>query len=80
MYTYYPNGVCAKEIHFEVIDNKITNVNFIGGCNGNLQGISKLLEGLSVDDAINKLEGISCGSKATSCPDQFACALKELVK
>lgn len=80
MYTYYPKGVCAGEIHFELDNNKIAKVNFIGGCNGNLQGISKLLEGLTVEDAINKLEGIRCGNKRTSCPDQLACALKELRK
>lgn len=78
MYTYYPQGVCSTEIHFELQNNKISNVSFIGGCSGNLQGISRLVEGLTVEDAIERLEGIHCGTKGTSCPDQFACALKEL--
>lgn len=79
MLNYMPKGVCAKEISFDVVDNKVTAVSFVGGCNGNLQGVSKLLEGLTVEDAISKLEGITCGSRDTSCPDQFAQALKDLV-
>lgn len=65
-------------IDFEIDDNGlIRNVVFTGGCNGNLQGISRLVEGMKVEDAINKLEGIRCGYKSTSCPDQLAQALKE---
>ncbi len=65
-------------IDFEIDDNGlIRNVVFIGGCNGNLQGISRLVEGMKVEEAINKLEGIRCGYKSTSCPDQLARALKE---
>ena len=79
MYNYTTSGVCASEINFEVIDNKVTKVSFLGGCNGNLQGLSSLLEGMEVEEAINKLKGISCGGKATSCPDQFATALQKLV-
>ncbi|MBC2582473.1 TIGR03905 family TSCPD domain-containing protein [Clostridium sp. DJ247] len=79
MYSFKTNGVCAKEINFDVVDNKVTNISFIGGCNGNLQGVSKLLEGMNVKDIVEKLNGINCGSKGTSCPDQFARALKELV-
>lgn len=79
MYSFKTNGVCAKEINFDVVDNKITKVSFIGGCNGNLQGVSKLLEGMNVEDAAERLNGINCGSKGTSCPDQFVRALKELV-
>lgn len=71
MYSYKTNGVCSSEINFDIANNKIANVLFIGGCNGNLQGLSKLLEGLEVEDAIKKLEGISCSGKDTSCPDQF---------
>ncbi|OFI06117.1 TSCPD domain protein [Clostridium acetireducens DSM 10703] len=79
MYTYIPKGVCSKKIDFDIKDNKITNVNFTGGCSGNLQGISHLVEGLPVEETINRLKGIRCGFKITSCPDQFAKALEELV-
>ena len=79
MYNYKTSGVCSKEINFDIVDNKIANVCFIGGCDGNLQGLAKLLEGLEPEDAIKKLEGISCGGKDTSCPDQFAKALKEVL-
>ena len=63
-------------IYFDLEDNKVKNVQFIGGCNGNLKGISQLIEGMDVDDVIAKLEGTSCGMKKTSCPDQLAQALK----
>lgn len=79
MYNYKTSGVCSSEINFDIVDNKITNVCFIGGCNGNLQGLAKLLEGLEPEEAMKKLEGISCGGKDTSCPDQFAKALKEVL-
>jgi uncharacterized protein (TIGR03905 family) len=61
------------------VDNKIDNVSFIGGCNGNLQGISKLVQGMDVDEAMEKLSGISCNGKGTSCPDQFAKAIYSIV-
>ena len=64
-------------IHFDIEDNKVKNVSFVGGCNGNLQGISRLIEGMDVDEAISRIEGIRCGFKSTSCPDQLAKALKE---
>lgn len=70
-------GTCSTEINFEVEDNKVTSVSFVGGCNGNLKGISSLVEGMSIDDVITKLEGTTCGFKSTSCPDQLAKALKE---
>lgn len=70
-------GTCSTEINFEVEDNKVKSVSFVGGCNGNLKGISSLVEGMSVDDVITKLEGTTCGFKSTSCPDQLAKALKE---
>ena len=74
---YNPTGVCSKEIQFDVDDqNRIHNVTFLGGCNGNLQGIASLVEGMEVEDAIRRLSGIKCGAKATSCPDQFAKALQ----
>lgn len=78
-YTYKTFGTCAQQIEFEIDENKIIkNVKFLGGCNGNLQGISKLVEGQKIDDVIGKLEGIKCGFKTTSCPDQLALALKEV--
>ncbi|AWZ49177.1 TIGR03905 family protein [Clostridiaceae bacterium 14S0207] len=80
MFTYKPTGVCAKEIQFDIKDGKITKVSFIGGCEGNLKGLSSLLEGMNVDEAIKRLEGINCHNKGTSCPDQFAHALKEHIK
>lgn len=76
---YRPKGVCSQQIHFDIADNKVTNVSFRGGCNGNLQGISRLIEGMDVNEAISRIEGIKCGVKGTSCPDQLAQALKEAV-
>ena len=76
MYQYKTKGVCAQMIYFDLEDNKVKSVQFIGGCNGNLKGISQLIEGMDVDDVIAKLEGTSCGMKKTSCPDQLAQALK----
>ena len=70
-------GTCSREIHFDIKDNKLTNVSYVGGCNGNLKGIGKLVEGMDVDEAITRLDGITCGMKPTSCPDQLAKALKE---
>ncbi|WP_129600053.1 TIGR03905 family TSCPD domain-containing protein [Anaerophilus nitritogenes] len=78
MYSYQTTGVCAKEIYFSVENNKIKEVQFLGGCSGNLQGISKLVQGMDVDEAINRLSGIPCGNKNTSCPDQFSKALLAL--
>lgn len=74
---YKTAGVCSRLINFEVIDNKVTGVSYVGGCNGNLQGIGKLVEGMDIDEAIRRLEGISCNGRPTSCPDQLAKALKE---
>lgn len=76
MVQYKNSGTCSSAITFDVKDNKLTSVQFTGGCHGNLQGISKLVEGMDIDDVINKLEGIHCGYKPTSCPDQLAKALK----
>lgn len=73
---YRTKGTCSQEITFEVEDNKLKNVAFFGGCNGNLQGISKLVEGMDIDEVIRRVEGIRCGFKNTSCPDQLATALK----
>ena len=74
---YTPRGVCSQQIHFDIVYHRVTNVSFRGGCNGNLQGISRLIEGMDVDEAISRIEGITCGFKTTSCPDQLAQALKE---
>lgn len=73
---YKTHGVCTREIEFEVEDNKLVSVQFTGGCAGNTQGVARLAEGIDVDDAIKKLEGIQCGFRPTSCPDQLAQALK----
>lgn len=71
------HGTCCSEINFEIEDNKIKAVEFKGGCNGNLSGIASLVVGMDKDEVIKRLEGVHCGSKSTSCPDQFAKALKE---
>lgn len=76
MFEYKTQGVCSKSIHFEVEDNKIRNLSYVGGCNGNLKGIRALVEGMDIDDVIARLEGTICGTKTTSCPDQLARALK----
>ncbi len=72
---YKTKGVCSQRIDFEVRDNKVYDVKFLGGCNGNLQGIGALVEGMDIDEAIARLSGIRCGFKNTSCPDQLALAL-----
>ena len=75
-YTYKTKGTCSQMITFDVEDNKVKNVQFFGGCNGNLTGIAALVEGMDIDDVIARVEGTRCGMKATSCPDQLAQALK----
>lgn len=79
-YEYKTKGTCSQRILFEVEDGKIKNVQYLGGCNGNLQGISKLVEGMDVNTVIDRLKGIRCGMKPTSCPDQLAKALEEILK
>ncbi len=76
-YTYQTSGTCSREILFEIEEGKLKNVQYIGGCNGNLKGIGALVEGMDVQEAIIRLEGITCGPKNTSCPDQLAKALKK---
>ena len=76
MFQYNTHGVCAKAIYFDIEDNKLKNVSYVGGCNGNLKGIAALVEGMDVQDVISRVEGIQCGMKSTSCPDQLAQALK----
>ena len=73
---YTTKGTCSRKILFEVEDGKVHNVQFVGGCNGNTQGVARLVVGRSVDDVIKTLEGINCGNRGTSCPDQLAQALK----
>ena len=75
---YRPKGVCSQSIDFDIEDNKVKNVSFVGGCSGNLQGISRLIEGMDVNEAISRIEGIRCGFKSTSCPDQLALALESI--
>lgn len=79
---YQTSGVCAKAIEVEVEEKDgekyVKSVKFIGGCNGNTQGIAKLVEGMPVKDVITKLEGVRCGMKSTSCPDQLAHALRNM--
>ena len=75
-YEHQNSGTCSRSILFDIEDGKVQNVQYIGGCNGNLKGISALVEGMDIDDVIARIEGIRCGFKATSCPDQLATALK----
>lgn len=74
--SYIPKGVCSRQIQFELDGDVVRSVKFTGGCNGNLQGIGKLVEGMDIDDVIQKLDGINCNGRGTSCPDQLAQALK----
>ena len=76
-FEYKPKNVCSQRIFFTIEDNKVRDVRFVGGCDGNLKGICSLVDGMDVDAVIARLEGIHCGRKNTSCPDQFAEALKD---
>ena len=76
-YTYRTQGTCSSQITFDLDGDIVTNVKYYGGCNGNLQGISKLVEGMTVDEIEKKLGGIRCGFKSTSCPDQLAKAVRK---
>ncbi len=76
-FEYKTKGTCSQRIFFEIEDGKVRNVEFFGGCNGNLQGIGKLVEGMEIDEVIHRIDGIRCGGKPTSCPDQLATALKK---
>lgn len=78
--TYKTHGVCSQAIVLDLDGDIIKKVDFLGGCSGNTQGVAKLVEGMKADDAIAKLEGIKCGPRPTSCPDQLAKALKEALK
>lgn len=76
-YRYRPKGVCSREMIIELEGNIIKNVKIVGGCAGNSIGVSKLVEGMNIDEAIKRMKGIQCGSRGTSCPDQLAKALEE---
>lgn len=75
--TYKPKGVCSRLMNIDVEDGVIQNLEVVGGCNGNLQGIAALVKGMKVEDAISRMEGIQCNMRPTSCPDQIAQALKQ---
>lgn len=75
-YSYRPRGVCSQRMDFELEDGKIVSVKVTGGCDGNLKGIASLVAGMDIDEAIRRMDGIQCGRKGTSCPDQMARALK----
>ncbi len=77
---YQTRGTCSRAIKFDVEDGKVTGVFFDGGCNGNTQGVAKLVEGMDVNEVIERLEGINCNGRGTSCPDQLARALKEYLE
>ena len=79
-YSYKTKGTCSTQIDLELDGNVVHNVKFTGGCNGNLKGISSLVVGMKAEDAIARLKGIKCGFKPTSCPDQLARALEEIVQ
>lgn len=78
-YVHANKGVCSSAVEFEVENDHLKNVRFVGGCSGNTQGIGRLIEGMEIHDAISRLEGVQCGYRPTSCPDQLAKALKEYV-
>ena len=79
-FTYRTKGTCSQEILFDVDGKTVKNIEFIGGCNGNLQGISRLVIGMKAEDAIARMQGIHCGGKPTSCPDQLSIALTQALE
>ena len=79
-YTYRPRGVCSREMKLELEDGVIRSIRIVGGCSGNLQGISRLVEGMSAQEAIRRMKGIRCGFKDTSCPDQLSLALEKALE
>lgn len=78
-YSYKTRGVCSMQINFDIEDNKVHNVKFLGGCSGNTQGVAALVEGMDVNEAISRMKGIKCGPRSTSCPDQLATALEQAI-
>lgn len=79
-YEYIPKGVCSRKMIFDINDNVLTNLQIVGGCNGNAKGISALVEGMDIKDIIKRLDGITCGGKTSSCPGQLARALKDIAE
>lgn len=78
-HTYQTKGTCSAMIEFEIVDGKVHNVQFIGGCDGNTQGVARLVEGMEADEVLRRLEGIRCGWKTTSCPDQLCKAIRQVL-
>lgn len=76
-YEYITKGVCSRKIDFDIENGIIKNVSFLGGCNGNTQGLAKLVEGMKAEDVVNRLSGLNCNGKGTSCPDQLAIAVSK---
>ena len=79
-YSYRPKGVCSQQMDIEVEDGRVKALSVLGGCSGNLQGIARLVEGMEVEEVIRRLEGLRCGFKDSSCPDQLARALKAMLE
>lgn len=79
-YQYRTKGVCSRSISFDIVDGKVTNVYFEGGCAGNTKGVARLVEGMPAEEAVRRLEGIPCGFKGTSCPDQLAKAIRQVLE
>lgn len=79
-YTYQTRGVCSRKITFDLEDDCVKNVRFLGGCSGNTQGVAVLVDGMNAEEAVRRLQGIRCGAKATSCPDQLAIAIEAAMK
>lgn len=77
---YTPRGVCSRKITFDLEDGRLTNVRFTGGCSGNTQGVSRLVEGMDAEEAVRRLSGIRCGLKPSSCPDQLAQAIRQALE
>lgn len=77
-YSYKTKGTCSSQIDIEIEDNKLVDVTYTGGCNGNLKGISSLVKGMDIDEVCQRLKGITCGKRSTSCPDQLCRALEEV--
>ncbi len=78
-YSYKTRGTCSSQVEFDINDNVVNNVRFVGGCHGNTQGVSALCEGMTVDEVIKRLDGIDCRGRGTSCPDQLAKAIRHAV-
>ncbi|MBR5348168.1 MAG: TIGR03905 family TSCPD domain-containing protein [Lachnospiraceae bacterium] len=80
MYTYTTKGTCSRQILFDIVDGKVTNVQFVGGCHGNTQGVAALVEGMDAEEVIRRLQKIDCKGRGTSCPDQLARAVRQVLQ